>query len=35
MVPTAGTEGVSGWLFRTAADDATDVHPDELVTVKV
>ena len=35
MVPTTGTEGVRGWLFRMAADDGADVHPDEFVTVKV
>ena len=35
MVPTAGTDGVSGWLFRTAVEEADDVQPDEFVTVKV
>jgi len=35
MAPTAGTDGVSGWLFRIASEEAEDVQPDEFVTVKV
>ncbi len=27
--------GVRGWSLRTTADEADEVHPEELVTVKV
>ena len=35
IAPMTGTDGVSGWLFRIAAEEAEDVQPDEFVTVKV
>ncbi len=33
--PATGALGVAGWLFTTALPEATEVHPTELVTVKV
>lgn len=35
MTPTTGAVGVPGWAFMTAEDEAADVHPRALVTVKV
>ena len=35
MVPTTGADGVAGCALITAPDDATEVHPAALVTVKV
>jgi hypothetical protein len=34
-VPTDGAAGVTGGVFITIFADDVDVHPDELVTVKV
>lgn len=31
----AGAAGIAGAAFITALADAADVHPDELVTLKV
>ena len=35
ITPTVGAEGVEGWALITALPDDDEVHPDELVTVKV
>ena len=35
IVPTIGAEGVIGCALITALDDGNDVHPSELVTVKL
>jgi hypothetical protein len=35
IFPTPGAEGIGGWLLTTALSDEGDVHPAELVTVKV
>jgi hypothetical protein len=35
MVPTAGADGVDGLESITTSADAAEVHPAELVTVKV
>ena len=35
ITPTVGAEGVEGCAFTTALAEAEEVHPDELVTVKV
>jgi hypothetical protein len=35
MVPTAGAEGVPGWALITTLAEAVEVHPTELVTVKL
>ena len=32
-VPTMGAVGVAGWASITTLPDATEVHPDALVTV--
>lgn len=34
IVPTTGTEGVTGWVFITTTADAGLVQPTELVMVK-
>lgn len=34
-VPTTGAVGVAGWAFITTLADAADMHPEELVTVKL
>jgi hypothetical protein len=35
IVPTVGTTGVEGCTLITTCADAAEVHPAELVTVKV
>ena len=35
IMPIVGAEGVAGCAFTTALAEAEEVHPDELVTVKV
>lgn len=35
IVPITGATGVAGWTLIVAPDDGSDVHPVELVTVKV
>ena len=35
IVPTVGAVGVAGWALITTLADATEVHPDALVTVYV
>src|SRR5665647_1628569 len=35
MVPTTGAVGVAGCAFMTTLPDAGEVHPTELVTVKL
>lgn len=35
IAPMLGAEGVTGWVLITTLFDAEDVHPTELVTVKV
>ena len=35
IVPTTGAAGVAGCALMVALSDATEVHPVELVTVKV
>lgn len=35
MVPTVGAAGATGCAFITTLEDAAEVHPDALVTVKV
>jgi hypothetical protein len=35
IAPTAGAAGVGGWGLITTLPDEAEVHPNELVTVKV
>jgi hypothetical protein len=35
IVPTVGADGVAGWGVMTTLADAAEVHPVELVTVKL
>ena len=35
IVPTVGGAGIGGWTFIKTLPDGMDVHPVELVTVKV
>lgn len=35
IVPTDGGDGVGGWVFITTSSEGADMHPNELVTVKV
>jgi hypothetical protein len=35
IVPIVGADGVGGWILMATLDEAADVHPDSLVTVKV
>ena len=35
IVPTIGVEGVDGFGIMITSDDDNEIHPDELVTVKV
>src|SRR5665647_1131491 len=35
IVPTVGAVGASGWILITTLADAGEIHPEELVTVKV
>ena len=35
IVPTDGTEGVTGCVLITTLAEAAEVHPKELVTVKL
>ena len=35
IAPTVGADGVDGWAFIVTVDVGVEVHPSELVTVKV
>ena len=35
IVPTDGADGVAGWTGIITLDEEVEIHPSELVTVKV